>query len=357
MLKKIKNIFQCRFQKRMNKVYKKNAMIKEVIFFSMCVLLIFAGGRAYSLYNFYSHSVRQDKQIEKSFDDGLNVILKEFLLSSYRNAYFHNRTDAYNLQTNLIENHGLDKVYDSLVKGDYSADVYNTFTDTFGDLYKADKDDRDSAVFVANEDGIIFSKSNNKQNKFTSLKGKNKIVSWTDFFNNMDNPKITKQAFSDSYFKAYTTEPIILRIDEQYKDDRYYTINDLCEIYEKEGLKGLKGFGFLVMSTITERGDMYGNVDNTFMQSNEVHKLFVYHYVDVTTFLRDHERALKEMDINTLTLIKNMQLERKISIVISVITLFLVTLVVICLMIVYRELNNIDILDGEETELIEDKNE
>lgn len=361
---KVKNMFndirraiKSHIEKRKNKVYRQNAMVKEVLFFSMCVLLLFAGVRAYSLYNFYNHSTRQDKQLDQTIDEGVNVILKEFLLSSYRNAYFHNRTDAYNLQTNLIENHGVDKVYDNLVNGEYSAEVYETFMDTFADVYKADKDDRDSAVFVANDDGIIFSKSNNKQDKFTSLKKDKKTISWTEFFNSMENPEVTKKAFMDSYFKSYTTEPIVVRLDEEYENNKYYSIDDLCEIYSKEGLEGLDGFGFLVTSTITEKGDMYGNVDNTFMQNNNVHKLFVYHYVDVTTFLKDHERALNELDTNAVSMLENMQLERKVSIMISVVSLLLILLVVICLMIIYRELSNKEMICEDETDIDKKRDE
>ena len=347
MIKKIR-LFVNKYLKRMGpKSYKRNSMAKEVLFCTICLLLVFAGVRLYSLYDFYTYSTAQETESGIKVDDDINVILKEFLMTSYKNAYFLNKNDAYNLQINLIEEHGANKVYENLVKGNYNADVYETFTEVYADLYNANSHDYDEGVFIANDEGFIYVKTNNKLEKFDNIKNDKKVVLWKDFLNAMNNPEVTKHAFADSYYKAFTTEPVIIRLDGDYNDNKYYTMDDLCDIYRKEGIEGLKGYGFLVSSTLTEKGDIYGNVNSTFMQNNDVHKLYVYKYVDVTAYLKEHEQALSEMDETITDMINSMQMERKISILISCATIFLLVLGTICLMVVYRELNNIDCLKNE----------
>lgn len=329
--------------KKEKKVYRKNNLIKRVLFFAICLLLTFAGIRTYSLYNYYRDSNEQDLQIEQSIEDTSDSILQEFLLAAYRNAYYHNKSDSYNLQTSLIDEHGVEKVYDCLVNGNFSDEIYKTFIDVFSNLYKDDQYEYDNFVVVANDEGIVYVKSNNKLDKFDDLHQDNEIISWEEFIAGQDNPEVAKKAYADAYYKAYTTDPVIIRIDGQYDSNEYYTLDDLYEIYKKEGIAGLKGYGFLVVSTITDKGDMYGNVDNTFMHSNEVHKLYVYHYIDVTVFLEEHEATLNKANDVTLTMLDNMQLERKVSTLISCVSLFIIVIVVICLMMVYKEIEFLDI--------------
>lgn len=326
------------------KSYRKYSMAKEILFCVICLLLTFAAIRLYSLYNLYTYTTeKQEVKISKMLDNDINAVLHEVLMSSYKNVYFTNKNEASNLQINLIENHGVDKVHDSLVNGKYTSDIYKTFMDSFNDLYNANNSDYDEGTFVANDEGFIFVETNNKLDKFNSIKKANKVVPWKNFIANMKNPEVTKKAFADAYFKSYATNPVIIRLDGNYNGNRYYTIDDLCRIYIEEGIDGLKGFGFLVSSTLTENGDIYGNVDSTFMQSNDVHKLYVYKYVDVCVYLKDHEKALNEMDGTINTIINDLQLEKKVSMLITVVSIFLIVLCAICLMIVYRELNNNDL--------------
>lgn len=328
--------------------HKKNSLLKKLVFLAIFLLLMFAGVRAYSLNSYYNASIEQDKKITNTIETTNKEVLTEFLTTSYLNAYYHNLSTAYDLQSNLIEEHGIDKVYESLVDGKYDEDVYKTFINTFSKLYHADESQKDSMIIVADDNGVIYLRSNNKLNKYVDMKQENntELIEWKEFISLMGNREGYIDAFNKAYFKSYTSDPVIIRMDGEFKNGKEcYTIDDLCEIYEKEGIEGLDGYGFLVMATITEKGDMYGNIDTNFMNGNEVHKLYVYQYVDVTTFLEEHDATLKDLDDTTLSIVGTLQQERKIDMLISVFSLFFILVVIICLMIVFRELDNIDDLE------------
>lgn len=322
---------------------KKSSLKKKLLFVSICIMLLFVSLRSYSLYLYYNSTLEQDVKLESSISDLNNNILKEFLLSSYRNSYYHNQSAANNLQTTLINIHGKNAVYDYLVNGNYNEEIYKTFMNVFNDIYQTDSNTKDAIVIVANDEGIVFLESNNNTTKFKKrYTAKNGLITWDEFIAESDSPNVLAKAFKDAHNKSYTDHPVIIRLDEQFNGETYYTLEDLYEIYEEEGIEGLEGYGFLTCSVITDTGDIYGNIDNPLNEDNEVHKLYVYHYMDVTTYLRDHEQALDKVDRTTLNIMDTMQMERKLNILISCCIIIILVIVIILLLMVYKEIDDSD---------------
>ena len=82
------------------------------------------------------------------------------------------------------------------------------------------------------------------------------------------------------------------------------SLNDMKEVYMKEGLSGLSGYVFLVPVYITNDGDIFGTPDvSNDGTINRNHKLIVIQSFGVTNILRQHNLAeLKEIEKSTIKL-------------------------------------------------------
>lgn len=320
-------------------VKSKLSAIKVLVFFSIIIMLVFTAFRAYTL-NAQLNETNKDCQTLKHNVERYNdMMLRTTLEDGNKLAYYRNRSNTDILEARLVEEHGLAKMYDVLGNHNYDPDVYDTIYDTVDKYFTANEPYHDNLLIVGTAEGILLTESSTQQSKFNKLKGTNELITWEQFYKGMVNPTVTKKAFEDLKAKK-TNEPVIMRIDGKYIDNKTYTVDDLIKAYKEKGVNGLKGFGFLSLSTITENGDIFGNKDNTFMMSNpNVKKIYVYRYSDIHDFINEDLKQLTENNIYSTRDISRVDEMRKQDIAVSAILLLFNIAEIIILMVVYSSLD------------------
>ena len=144
-----------------------------------------------------------------------------------------------------------------------------------------------------------------------------------------------------------------MRIDGDYQNNRIYTVNDLVKAYEKDGVEGLEGYGFLTLATITEDGDIFGNPDDMFMQSvSSTKKLYVYKYTDINDYIHDHLKLLGETGAKINRKMMEVNSSDTKDLLASTANVILNGVVIIGLMFLYKSIDEED----EENENIESDN-
>ena len=128
-----------------------------------------------------------------------------------------------------------------------------------------------------------------------------------------------------------------MRIDGKYDKDRIYNSKDLLKIFKEKGIDGLKGFGYVTLSTITEDGDILGHSDSIFMQQNlECKKIYVYHYMDIREYILNNTDKLVEQNVKDAYYIDTIDKEVINDFLFSISTIIFNIISIIGLMFIYK---------------------
>lgn len=314
---------------------------KVLLLLSIIIMLLLTSSRAFSL---YEHLKSVDvhytglKEHAESYND---QILSNALESGYKLAYYNNRISADNLEEALIREHGKEKLNDVLNNRVYDDEVYFTMYESMNRYFRSNGTRNGNLLVIGTEDGILLAESSSSRSKFNNLKGDKPIVPWNEFYDKMNNPKVTKEAF-ESLIKKKANGPVILRLDGEYKNNKSYTVDDILKIYKKEGVKGLNGFGFLTLAPITETGDILGNRDNTFMHANDnVKKIYVFRYNDINDYIGTELKLLTQTNINsTADIAAGEQIRHQNILTTTMLLIFNIGNIII-LMVLYNYVNTI----------------
>ena len=186
------------------------------------------------------------------------------------------------------------------------------------------------------EENILYAKANSYHDKFKHLLGTNSTITWDKFYNNLNNPKMTKKVFNDLKGSP-NGDAVIMRIDGKYDKDRIYNSKDLLKIFKEKGIDGLKGFGYVTLSTITEDGDILGHSDSIFMQQNlECKKIYVYHYMDIREYILNNTDKLVEQNVKDAYYIDTIDKEVINDFLFSISTIIFNMISIIGLMFIYK---------------------
>ena len=198
--------------------------------------------------------------------DGYDVASREDKISTMK------------LEKDLINNHTKTELNDMLNSTKFSNKIFDTMDNANKKYYKSSDAENTNFLIIGTEENILYAKANSYHDKFKHLLGTNSTITWDKFYNNLNNPKITKKVFNNLK-SSPNGDAVIMRIDGKYDKDQIYNSKDLLKIFKEKGIDGLKGFGYVTLSTITEDGDILGHSDSIFMQQNlECKKIYVYHY-------------------------------------------------------------------------------
>ena len=147
---------------------------------------------------------------------------------------------------------------------------------------------------------------------------------------------MTKKVFNDLKGSP-NGETVIMRIDGKYDKDRIYNSKDLLKIFKEKGIDGLKGFGYVTLSTITEDGDILGHSDSIFMQQNlECKKIYVYHYMDIREYILNNTDKLVEQNVKDAYYIDTIDKEVINDFLFSISTIIFNIISIIGLMFIYK---------------------
>lgn len=321
-------------QRKKSKHEIRQRLLLVVIF----TLLVISIARAYSLNRYYLETSQEEISLLQSMTDNRNKLLESILNQSNEVTNIENIVSSKEFQIKLMENYTIEEIYDSIINKKYDPEMSKLIDDVFENkIYNSNRGD--SIIIVGTDSDIFWLKSNTLYDKFNYLDTNgNKNISYDEFFESMENSKVVEQAFTDLRLKK-TKDVVILRLDGKYTDDRYYTIDDMIDVYNKEGLQGLKGYSILNLATITETGDMFGNSDKDYMNLNDKSKkIYLYQSVELYSVVKEFEASLNNLEKKSSDTINAIDNSREVNMVINIFIIILTIVAIIISMIIYKDL-------------------
>lgn len=190
------------------------------------------------------------------------------------------------LENELILNYDLDKLKKEFENSVLSNEFYDTIKGALN--VKSNENqlfDITKTTMVAMKNGLIAEFSNVDK----MLESKTNTLSWEDYINNSINPQLTCDAL-DIVLNNKNKIAFIQKSGEAVLQKS--NIQDLIDLYIKEGKSVLNDYYFITSSFITEDGDIFGTDDKTFLSANENYKLTVLNTTSVAEVMNLFETEM-----------------------------------------------------------------
>lgn len=323
--------------------HKDRKAISILVVLIIIILLISTAIRSVTLYTRYK-VLCPDGNIENNIIDNLITDNNEQLFNmiihdAYDIASKEDKISTDRLESDLLENHSRKQLEELLNSRKFNNSIYNTIDNANKEYFKSSDSEYINFLIIGTEDKILYAKANAYHDKFKHLSGTESSISWDVFYNTLNNPTMTKEVFNNLKNSSNVNHTVIMRIDGKYNDSKLYTADDLMDIYKKEGINGLRGFGFVTLSTITEDGDILGHNDSVFMRKDYTcKKLYVYHYMDIREYVLNNIDRMMEQNIINDRYINTIDKEVINDFLFSLATIIFNIISVIGLMFIYKYL-------------------
>ena len=190
------------------------------------------------------------------------------------------------LENELILNYDLDKLKKEFENSVLSNEFYDTIKGALN--VKSNENqlfDITKTTMVAMKNGLIAEFSNVDK----MLESKTNTLSWEDYINNSINPQLTCDAL-DIVLNNKNKIAFIQKSGEAVLQKS--NIQDLIDLYIREGKSVLNNYYFITSSFITEDGDIFGTDDKTFLSANENYKLTVLNTTSVAEVMNLFETEM-----------------------------------------------------------------
>ena len=190
------------------------------------------------------------------------------------------------LENELILNYNLDKLKKEFENSVLSNEFYDTIKGALN--VKSNENqlfDITKTTMVAMKNGLIAEFSNVDK----MLESKTNTLSWEDYINNSINPQLTRDAL-DIVLNNKNKIAFIQKSGKVVLQKS--NIQDLIDLYIKEGKSVLNDYYFITSSFITEDGDIFGTDDKTFLSANENYKLTVLNTTSVAEVMNLFETEM-----------------------------------------------------------------
>lgn len=342
--------------KRKNRSRKNNGIHRARIIVFICIIgmMLLTGYRAFTLNENLDIANSDSNILRRNVDKYSENMIENIIISNSKLAHYANKANADKLEKELVKKHGAEKIFDVLVRHNYDPEVYDTLYESMNRYFKSPDLSYGNMIMLGTEEGVFFLESSAYREKFDTIKNNKEMVSWEEFYEGMPNSEVVREVCEGMKKKRFDSVPVIMRLDGEYKDNRMYTPQDLADIYKKEGVKGLRGFGFFSLATITDTGDMFGNKDNNFMLENEgVHKVYVFRYTDINQFVAEPLKELTESNVDATVDIDRIEMSRKEDISVTLVLLGFNVIQIIGLMVAFKSLDYDEEDDDDENDKVE----
>lgn len=320
----------------------KHTSLSVLVVMLIIILLISTAIRSITLYSRYK-IVYPEGNIDNTIIDNLitdnNENLFDMILhEGYNTAVKEDKISTNKLELDLLDNHSRFELEEVLNSKNFYNQVYDTIDNANNKYFKSSYSDNINFLIIGTEDKILYVKSGTYDDRFKYMSGSESSITWDTFYNSLNNPIMTKEVFK--HLKDSSIDRmVIMRIDGKYIDNRLYTSEDLMNIYKEKGIKGLKGFGFVTLSTITEDGDILGHKDSVFMRRDEnCKKLYVYHYMDIREYILNNLDKMMEQNMVNDKYINTLDKEIVNDFLFALATIVFNIISIIGLMFIYKSL-------------------
>lgn len=283
---------------------KKKRMLSLVILFSMIAFVA-----VILLYSYLTESIgkAQDAYIEETIDssfDGIENYIGELSFSASQKA----SNLSQDIETKIREEYpDLSTLKKEMSQKDYTNLDRLISSVVQNKMYLNDISNNHNSIFVTTSKDIIFNPDYD-----SSISEKSRYESWQSFINTNYNKDLATEAC-----RQLTTMPDSYVFIEPYESDidghTYYkkvTIDTLRDVYEKEGIEGLKNYQLLVPAYIKNTKDIFDNPEVSTGIKHETYRMIVIQrcniYDQITTnkpylINTDADKLLKDKE-NLLTI-------------------------------------------------------
>lgn len=318
----------------------RNTMRKYLLMIA-CLLLFIAGGyRAFTLYKTYRSYESEVKSITESSDRNMHKIIELIIKEEHDLAEYTTKMDSITLHRLMIESMNMDEIYDNIV----NMNLNDKFVKILDDVFDLSDKKEHVIVTVGTKNYVFYSKSNIDLDRYKYIEtdGK-KYITWEEYFKQMNDPEVVKRAYEDLVLER--SDYIIIKINGEYPNGTYCTIDDVIEDYHKNGMKNMGDYYILTLGVITDNGDIFGENDSVFLNKNpNVNKIYIFKAVCIEERLNDYSSLIKSIDQSAST--KIIEYRNTTEFGNALINIFLITSSIITLMLVIKS------LDDENEELI-----
>lgn len=318
----------------------EHSSIRMLSLLLIIILLISTATRTISLYRIFNIICPKGNIEENILDilikDNNKQMFNMIIQDGYDIASREDKISTMKLEKDLINNHTKTELSDMLNSKNFNNKIFDTMDNANKKYYKSSDTENTNFLIIGTEENILYAKANSYHDKFKNLLGKHSTITWDAFYNNLNNPKMTKKVFNNLKVSP-DGDTVIMRIDGKYDKNRIYNSKDLLKIFKKEGIEGLRGFGYVTLSTITEDGDILGHSDSIFMQRNlECKKIYVYHYMDVREYIINNVDKIVEQNVKDHYYIDTIDKEVINDFLFSISTIIFNIISIIGLMFIYK---------------------
>ena len=330
----------------MKKSIVSRNILRKYLLMITCLILFIAGGyRAFTLYRTYHSYENEVQSIEAGSKKNIGNVLKTIIEENHDLIEYTTKMDATTLHRLMVESMSMDEIYDNIV----NMNLDDKFIKILDDVFDISDDKSHTILTIGTKDYVFYSKSNIDYDKYKYIESNgSKYISWDEYFEQLNNPKVLRKAYEDLALER--SDYVIIRIDGEYPNGTYCTIDDVIEDYHKNGMENMDKYYILTLGVITDNGDIFGENDSDYLNKNpNVNKIFIFKAVSISDFLSNYSSLLKSLDQSAST--KIIEYRNTTEFGNALINIFLITSSIITIMIVIKS------LDDENNNLIESNND
>ena len=317
----------------MRNIFEKNNLRKYFLMISILILLFAGGYRAFTLYKTYRSYEQEIATIEANTDENIHNVLKVVIEEAFDSINYRTKMDSITLHRMMIETMDMNTIYDNIV----NMNLDDQFIKILDKIFDLSSTEEKMIITVGTKDYVFYCKSNIDSDTYDHIDTDSKYITWEEYYDNMDNPKVMKIAYEDLVMNR--AEYVILRVDGYYPEGRYYTINDVIQDYHENGMKNMDKYYIITLGVITDTGDIFGESDDIYMQHNpNVNKIYIYKAVSLESFINEYKPLLDSFDESMSA--KIIQVRNNTEFSNSLINIFLITTAIIIIMIVIKSLDD-----------------
>lgn len=302
------------------------------------ILCAIIGLLSLSSFNMYTLKVESDSinkivnVVNKNIDKDKENYISSILDLGYKLCLQTTDILSKQLETELLVNYDLKtlkKEFDQSILSEEFYEVMKKVLNVDSEnniLFNTEK-----VTMVALKDGLIAEFSNNNVDHIATS-GDN-VLLWEEYINKSVNPSLTRDAL-ETVFKNKNSIAFIQKSGKP--EIKTSNINDLINLYIKEGKEALSDYYFLTASLITEDGDIFGTYDKTFLSENKNYKLIVLNTTSVKEVLNIFEtqiNSIHDRGDDLLTRIDGYTDLRRVVSIVGNVSMFITAL---CLVSVYN---------------------
>ena len=322
--------------KKSVKTYIKECPIRVIPLLIFALILVIAT-KAYLIkieYDNISHiqdrSNRQTVEEKKEF-------LRNALDMGYKITVENSQYVSKKMELEILKGYDMNRLKDEFNNKNLSDEFYSVLKHT---LYPKDMTNslfnNNKSYLVATKEGVLAIFSNSDISDFY---GQNKIVSWEDFANMTHNPELTSNALDICLNNKNIVS--IWQKDYGCESDILYdkmNIEDIIDMYLKNGKECIKPYYFLTASYITDDGDIFGTDDSTYLNQNQKYKMVILQSTSIYEILSMFEKEIGNIDSRNALMNNTIDNVMSILSINSIVSIVLILLIAISLAVFYNNM-------------------